>query len=252
MLKKLSKTEKKSKITEVKQYSLVSEIYSDLMKEVNYVRWAKYIYLITKDKIQLNSEILELASGSCNLSTYLQSKYKNIICTDISKQMLMQSSYKKKIVCNMLHLPFNKQFDLIFSEFDSINYILTQKMLSAFFKEIYRYLKPDGIFTFDVSLEKNSYIHEKDSKKNGKTRNYSYKRKSIYDPKTRIHRNIFEITDKSGNVFSEMHKQKIYDFNTYFKLLDKAGLYVVNCYKTFTLKEGWANTSRVQFIVKRR
>lgn len=216
MLKKLSRTEKKSKITEVRQYSLISEIYSDLMKEVNYVRWAKYIYILTKDKIQSNSEILELASGSCNLSTNLQSKYKNIICTDLSKQMLMQSSYKKKIVCNMLHLPFNKQFDLIFSEFDSINYILTQKKMLTFFKEIYRYLKQDGIFTFDVSLEKNSYIHEKDSKKSGKTKNYSYKRKSVFNPKTRIHRNIFEITDKSGNVFSEIHKQKIYDFNNLF------------------------------------
>ena len=252
MLKKLFKTEKKTIATEIAPYSLVSKIYSDLMQEVNYKRWARYLYHIVQDKFKPHTDILELASGSCELSAKFQHKNENIICTDISKEMLLQSSYQKKVVCDMTSLPFNKQFDLIFSTFDSINYILAQKKLLTLFKEVFRCLKPDGVFTFDVSLEKNSYIHQKNSRKSGKTKYYSYKRKSIYDEKTRIHHNIFMIKDNSGNVFTETHKQKIYGFNTYFNLLDRAGFYVVNCYKTFTLKEGNADTDRIQFIVKRK
>jgi ubiquinone/menaquinone biosynthesis C-methylase UbiE len=252
MLKKLFRTEVKLNPTKAKPYNLVSEVYSDLMDEVNYKRWAKYIYCIAKDKINPASDILELASGTCQLTSNLLHKNKRIICTDLSKQMLLQSIYPNKVVCDMVSLPFKNQFDLIFSTFDSINYLLSQKKIYSMFCEVNRCLRKDGIFTFDASLEKNSYIHQKDSKKNGSTKDFSYKRKSIFDPETRIHKNIFEITNKSGRVFTEVHKQKIYDFNTYFELLDKAGFYVVHCYKAFTLKDGNADTDRVQFIVKRK
>lgn len=252
MLKRLFETGKKLEVTEVIPYTIVSEIYSDLMDEVNYKRWAKYIYYIVKEKIQPESDILELASGSCKLASNLIHKNKKIICTDISKNMLMQSSYYRKVVCDMTRLPFNKKFDLIFSTFDSINYILSKRKLMDLFNEVFRLLKDDGIFTFDVSLEKNSYIHQKDSKKKGSTKNYKYERKSIFDPKTCIHKNFFIITDKSDNIFTELHKQKIYDFNVYFELVEKAGLYVVNCYRAFTSKVGRPDSDRVQFIVKRK
>lgn len=252
MQKKLLRTENGIEINKVKPYSLVSEIYSDLMKEVNYKRWAKYVYVITRDKIKTDSDVLELASGSCNLASFLKYKYKKIICTDISREMLKKSNHNYKVVCDMLNLPFRKQFDLIFSAFDSFNYILTQKKLLTLFKEVHKYLRSNGLFTFDVSLEKNSYIHQRDAKNCGKVKDFSYTRKSIYDSRTKIHKNIFEIRDNAGKVFTEVHKQKIYDFNTYFILLDKAGFYVENCYKTFTLRKGWAETDRVQFIVRKK
>lgn len=252
MLKRLFKTEKKQTAISVKPYSVVSEIYADLMDEVNYKRWARYIYFLAKEKINPASDILELASGNCTLANNLLHKNKNIICTDISKSMLIQSNYDRKIVCDMTLLPFNKTFDLVISTFDSVNYLLSKKKLLKLFEEVARILKPDGLFTFDVSLEKNSYIHQRDSKKKGKTKKYKYQRKSIYDPQTRIHKNIFLITDKNGNAFTETHKQKIYDFETYFELLDKAGLFAVNCYKTFTSKQGTEDSDRLQFVVKRK
>ncbi len=252
MLRKLFKTEKNRNIIELAPYSMVSEIYSDLMEDVNYRRWARYIYFLVKEKINPASEILELASGNCKLVDNLIHKNKKIICTDISKQMLMQSNYDKKIVCDMTSLPFNKKFDLVISTFDSVNYLLTKKKLLLLFEEVARVLKIDGIFAFDVSLEKNSYIHQRYSKKDGKTKKYHYKRKSIYDPKTRIHSNIFLIKDNYGNLYTEKHKQRIYEFDAYFELLDKAGLYVMNCFKTFTSKQGTVNSDRLQFIVKRK
>jgi ubiquinone/menaquinone biosynthesis C-methylase UbiE len=252
MLKKSHGTEKNQKVIKVIPYSLVADIYSNLMDEVNYKRWARYIYFLAKDKIHPGSSILELASGNCRLTEKLLHKNKKIICTDISKQMLMKSTYNRKIVCDMTCLPFNQNFDLIFSTFDSINYLLSRNKLLMLFKEVHRLLKVDGLFTFDVSLEKNSYIHQKDSKKSGRTKNYKYYRKSVYDPTTGIHSNYFKILDNDGNTFTEVHKQKIFKFNEYFELLEKAGLYVVNCFKTFTSKDGTEKSDRVQFIVKRK
>lgn len=252
MLKRFLKTEKKSNITEKTPYSVVSKIYSDLMSEVNYKRWARYVYFIAKEKIHPDSDILELASGNCRLAENLKHKNKNIVCTDLSKPMLMQGSHKIKVVCDMTNLPFNKKFDLIFSTFDSVNYLLSKKKILTLFNEAFRILKDDGIFTFDVSLEKNSYIHQKDSKKKGRVNGFEYERQSIYNSETRIHTNYFKISDKSGNVFTEIHKQKIYDFYTYFELIDKAGFYVSNCYRAFTSKNGNPETDRVQFILRKK
>lgn len=252
MLKKLSKTVKNIKAVNVKPYDLVATIYPDLMSEVNYKRWAKYIYQLTKNYIQPDAAVLELASGNCSLASILKKYYKNIICTDLSLQMLRQSSFDKKIVCSMIQLPFNNKFDLIFSSFDSVNYLLSQNKLLDLFNQVYNCLNDRGIFTFDVSLEKNSYNHQKDSKLKGKKGPLKYTRESVYDEKTRIHTNIFFLTDKYGNVFTEVHKQKIYNFNTYFELLDNAGLYVLNCYHAFTMRDAADNMDRIQFVVKRK
>lgn len=252
MLKKLSGTAKNTNTINVKPYDLVAQIYTDLMSEVNYKRWAKYIYQLTKDYIPPDASVLELASGNCSLASILKKHYKNIICTDISLQMLKQSSFNQKIVCNMMQLPFKNKFDLIFSSFDSINYLLSQNKLLVLFDQVYNCLNDRGIFAFDVSLEKNSYKHQKDSKLKGKKGPLKYTRESIYDEKTRIHKNIFYLTDKDGSVFTEVHKQKIYNFKTYFELLDNAGLYVLNCYHAFTRKDATEYLDRIQFVVKRK
>lgn len=250
MLKKLSVIE--TNITQHKAYSLVSEIYPNLMNEVSYKSWAKYLIRITKSYIQTDSRILELASGSCQLSKILSRDYPNIICTDLSFNMISKGNCDLKIVCDMTKIPFNSNFGMILCTFDSVNYLLTKKKLLNLFQEVNRLLSDEGIFTFDASLEKNSYVHQKNSKSKGKIGNFSYRRKSRYDAEQRIHYNEFLITDNNGKQFVEIHKQKIFSFETYFDLLDIAGLFVVKCYEAFTLKNGSPESDRVQFIVKKK
>jgi hypothetical protein len=56
---------------------------------------------------------------------------------------------------------------------------------------------------------------------------------------------------KSGEVYTEVHRQKIFTFETYFELLELAGLTVKNCYDAFSFEEGNADSERVQFITKK-
>lgn len=224
------------------------------MRKVHYDYWADYIYSIVKSHVGKNPKILEFASGNCMLARFISAYYPDIIAADLSKSML-QKSYNKKlrrVCCEMTLAPFKTKFDLILCAFDSVNYLLTKKQLLTFFNETSRLISDNGIFTFDVSLEKNSFRHVKEPLRNGSYKGIRYRQHSEYDIKNKIHSNIFLIHYSSGDVKREVHKQKIYSFETYFELLNLAGLSVKECYDAFTFKNGNSNSSRVQFVVVKR
>ena len=237
----------------VKAYANVSFIYEELMKDVNYPEWAKYIQNISSEFVRKDSKVLELGAGNCKIANLLSKKYYEIIATDISLSMLKSDTKNvvKKVCCDMISLPFNTKYDLIFSTFDSVNYLMSKKKLSALFKQVGYLLKDDGIFTFDVSLEKNSIEILQDHAVEGSTGSYSFKRVSKFYKGKKVHKNIFYITGADNNVVKEVHEQKIFDFETYFDLIFKAGLYVVDCFETFTFKIGNVGSDRIQFIIKK-
>lgn len=71
-------------------------------------------------------------------------------------------------------------------------------------------------------------------------------------PMSKIHKNIFTIEYPDGEIFTEIHRQKIYSYDTFFEIAENSGLYVVNCYKAFSYQKGKAISDRVQFIMKRK
>lgn len=238
---------KKSKI-----YEALPLIYNYVMKGVNYQAWAKYIYLISKTFIKKDPKILELAGGNLNLANILSFYYPRIIVTDASVKMLSSDPKKEllKVACDMTELPFKGNFDIIFSTFDSVNYLTSRSGLIKLYKEVERILDPEGIFTFDVSLESNSLRHTKEAAKEGNIDGVHFTHKSEYSRVSRIHKNIFKI-EINDEVLTEVHKQKIYPFELYFEILEKAGLYVIDCLDAFSFKEGSAKSERVQFITRK-
>lgn len=242
------------KILRRKIYTDVSNIYDHIMRKVRYDYWADYIYAISSDYVGDKPKVLELASGNCHLARFLSTYYPKLIASDMSHAMLKKNSKTdlQKVCCDMTMIPFNTKFDLIVSAFDSVNYLVTKKNLLAHFNEICRTLSGNGIFTFDVSLEKNSFRHIKDPIRKGSYKGVKYQQETDYDSTKNIHRNVFYITYSNGNVFKEVHIQKIYSFETYFDLMDSAGLAVKECYDAFTFKNGSANSPRVQFIAVKK
>jgi len=242
------------KIHRSKIYNDVSYIYDHIMRKVRYDYWADYIYAISNEYLGDEPKVLELGSGNCHLARFLSAYYPKLIATDVSHAMLSKNSktHLIKVCSDMTMIPFKTKFDLIVSAFDSVNYLISKKKLLALFDEIYRTLSDNGIFTFDVSLEKNSYRHIKDPIRIGSYKGVQYKQETDYNSIKNIHRNVFIITYPDGNMFKEIHIQKIYSFETYFDLMDSAKLAVKECYDAFTFKDGSAKSSRVQFIVVKK
>jgi ubiquinone/menaquinone biosynthesis C-methylase UbiE len=234
-------------------YESVSLIYEELMQDVKYNKWSKYLLDVVSEYLDKKSPfVLELGAGDCKMARRISEKYNNIIASDLSLPMLQQS--KKviipKVCCDMTSLPFKTKFDLIYSTFDSVNYLLSKRKLLTLFLEVKKVLSASGIFTFDVSLEKNSLEFEGSYTVEGKINGYSFKRNSKYNSISRIHTNVFKITDEHGNVKMEIHKQKIHKFESYFQIIAKSGMYVVECLDAFTFNNGNQNSERLQFILK--
>jgi SAM-dependent methyltransferase len=239
-------------MVKAKPYEILPLIYPHLMRKIQYKRWSRYLYELLKDECCKNPDVLELGAGDCTFAKYFSGYYPSIIVTDISKPMLQLNPLNlNKICCNMLSLPFKSKFDLIYSNFDSINYLLSQKSLINLFNSISVILKDDGVFTFDVSLEKNSYIHVKRNNREGEYKGLVFKQSSSFNTKSKLHTNKFVLKLANGDEYCEIHKEKIYAFETYFKLIEKTDLYVAGCYETFTFKPGNKNSDRIQFILKK-
>jgi ubiquinone/menaquinone biosynthesis C-methylase UbiE len=237
----------------VKPYQKLALIYNRVMKNVDYNSWSKYILEIATNYLTSDAKVLELASGNCNMAKIISKKYPDYIATDISFAMLKsRNSFDvEKVCCDMSKLPFNRKFDFIFSTFDSINYLLSKKKLHNFFKEVLFVLSNNGIFTFDVSLERNSIEYEISNKVEDNYNGYNFERINKYNKRSKIHYNEFNIIDNNGTNFKEIHKQKIYDIMTYFSLAEKVGFHIESCYDCFTLNDLKADSERAQFILKR-
>ncbi|HOP49716.1 MAG TPA: methyltransferase domain-containing protein [Ignavibacteriales bacterium] len=237
---------------EVKQYTYSSFIYNELMAHVTYDKWAAYIANIVKIFIPKNPLVLDLTAGSGLLTDKLSKLLKTyIIANDLSYYMLEQYNTDSYKICSDIRsLPYKIKFDLVFSNFDSINYLLIEDDIFKAFKEISKILTIDGIFVFDVSLFKNSLPYKKPFHKTGTINGYYYFFKTEYDEINSIQTTTIDVIDKLGQKFQEIHKQKIYPLETFFYLLEEAGLEVIKCYDGFSKKIASNNSKRAQFITK--
>ncbi len=232
-------------------YDKLSFVYHRLMRNVDFNVWSDYVLEIAKSYTHSNSSFLEIAAGTCRMANKIKNTYPDLIATDQSFNMMSteQQSSVTKVCCNMLNMPFKKEFDFIYCTFDSVNYLLTEKELLLMFSEIKTVLDKKGTFTFDVSLENNSLEFAKVQVSEDNYNGYGFKRINSYNKRTRIHKNIFHIFSHDGIRYKEIHKQKIYKFETYFRLIEKAGLFVKECYNGFSFDAGTAESERVQFVV---
>lgn len=235
-------------------YSALALIYGHLMKSIDYEKWAEYIYAISKDVPQHNLDVLELACGTGIIGEHLKKKFGGLMITDKAPHMLKQNSLEgaSRVCCDMTSLPFKHKFDFIYSTFDSVNYILSKEKFIGMLNEVSASLSGHGIFTFDVSMEKNSIRYQRYLNRKGKYQKITYQQKSFYNEKSRIHYNIFDITMPDGSVIEEVHKQKIYAFEDYFRFIDSTEFYVHKCYEAFSYKDANENSERAQFILKKK
>ena len=111
-------------------------------------------------------KVLEIACGTGSVLKLLEKKY-GVYGLDISTGML--SLAKKKVKSgeffhqDMTKFNIDEKFDIILCVFDSINHLLKFSQWQQVFSRVNRHLVDDGIFIFDMNMQKklDRHISEK-------------------------------------------------------------------------------------------
>jgi SAM-dependent methyltransferase len=224
------------------------------MHDIDYQGWAEYASEMLSPFIKKKSLILELAAGNGTFASYLKYYYPNIVISDLSFEMInsIHATKLPRVVCSFDAVPFRPQFEAVVCLFDSINYALTVKKLRKVIKEVHSVLKPGGIFIFDCCLEEGSKEHIELIQKEEYSSTKFYKHQSVYNERTGIHKNIFNIpVPETGEEIVEVHIQKIYPVEVFFQLLTSENFQILECFKNFTFEDHDSSARRAQFLTRK-
>ncbi len=148
-----------------------------------------------------------------------------------------------------------RQFDLITSFYDSLNYLTTQKDLKAAFRSVNQHLTPGGWFIFDMNTDEALKIIW-DSQVFAEAReSLAWIWKNEYHPKTSsatCTTTFFRPKGKLWERFEEVHVEKAYPNSVIRKLLTASGFIVKGFYRCFTFDKPAKSTYRICVVAMKR
>ena len=206
--------------------------YDLLYQDKNYLKEVKYInnllrFFFFKKKL----DILEFGSGTGKHGNLLSSLGHRIHGIEFSKEMILKSKLSKRFTCQQgdiakIRLP--KSYDVILSLFHVMNYQITNNRINLVFSNIYKHLRPNGIFIFDFWYTP-AVLSQKPSIKikqvlNKKIEIIRIAEPFIYNKKSRVNvkYDIFIKNLKTGLIkkINEIHKLRHFNLLEIKKLCD--------------------------------
>ncbi|HBQ61550.1 MAG TPA: class I SAM-dependent methyltransferase [Balneolaceae bacterium] len=247
-------------------YSALAPLYDTLMSDVDYEMWADFIDEVIQTHHPDPVDVLEMACGTGAVSLHLSTfdEY-NVFATDLSPAMIEKARQKAAELeaevqfdtMDFTDIKSEKQFDIIFSVFDSVNYLHTEEDILKMLRGCYEILKPGGLLIYDFSTPQNSleavdYLNNEE----GSFDNYRYFRESRYEPSEQFHYNEFEIEEMAEDGksviqrFKEIHKQRIYSLQEMLSILEQTPYHRVAKYEGFDLVDADENSTRITMVLQ--
>lgn len=243
-------------------YTSFAECYDMFMDNVPYGEWSEYLISLLKEMgIKENSDIVDLGCGTGKITRLLSDAGYNMIGVDLSEDMLsiaVEQVQNKPILYlnqDMSELELAQETDAMVSICDSMNYILEDEALLDVFKGVYRYLKKDGVFIFDMNTiyKYRDIIGETTICENRETGSFIWD--NYYDEDEQI--NEYDLTlfiqEESGlfRKYQEYHYQRAYELEDVFMLARQAGFEFIAAYDAFTRQPVKADSERVYIVLKK-
>lgn len=244
-------------------YKRFSDFYDQLVFDIDYNKYSNNIIeILSKNGIQ-NGQLLEIACGTGNLTEQLaKNEDFNILAFDYSSEMLNHAFTKLidfenvNIVLQDMY-KFNYElyeFDAVITLLDVINYITKKEKLEELFTNIYKSLKKDGVFIFDLNsrykllevLGNNHYIYEKDDIF------YTWENQ-LEDNLVYFNLNFF-IKDAKNNSyerFTEEQVERYYSIEEIIEILENTGFSQIEYFDEDGGKYKDNKTQRILFSAKK-
>jgi len=143
----------------VNAYDALAGSYDGLMADGAYRRRAAFLERrLGKSTIPVHT-VLDLACGTGTIACLLAGRGYEVVAADGSEEMLTQAAAKAAalerpplfLLQAMPRLRLAQPVDAVVSTLDSLNYLTRERDLAETFRRVRRWLKPGGLFLFDVN-----------------------------------------------------------------------------------------------------
>ena len=246
----------------MESYKEFASVYDLFMEDTPYKSWFKYIEDCFETYNFMPQTVCELGCGTGKMTTLLAQKGLDVIGIDLSAEMLMMAqdyAFEQDVdilylLQDMSRFELGEPVDFICSFCDSMNYLLEEADLLESFMRVKRFLKPSGLFIFDM----NTPYKYKEILGNqifaDQTEEAAYIWTNYYDEEEEINEYevSFFIQDHNGKYDRsiENHYQRAYSIEKVKNLLAKAGFEVLEINDNYTNEALKATTERATFVVR--
>jgi len=242
-----------------------ARVYDQLMTNVPYQKWGNFIDGVLTQKLAGKESplVVDLACGTGTMTLLLAGKNYDMIGVDMSMDMLAEAQQKACeaghnilfLAQDMRKLDLYGTVDAVISVCDGVNYILKQDELSAVFKRVRLFMNPGGVFIFDMNTEhKFKNIFGQRSFESKAENGAAYVWDNNFDEETKI--NEYRVhfypdgSFDSDNFFTEVHKQRAYEYDCVIRMLKDAGFKKACAYNDYTNEPARADSLRVVYIAE--
>ena len=242
-------------------YQDFAKIYDDAMDNIPYESWCQDIRgELNRQGIDTGT-ICELGCGTGTMTELLAGYGYDMIGVDLSEEMLAEAMSKihecqgqvQYVHQDMRELTLHRPVEAVISICDSINYLLEIEDLIQTFTQVRRYLKPDGIFLFDMKTEYCYQTVMGDRVMADHTDDTDYIWENYYFPEDKINQYSLTIFSREGELYrrqEEIHEQRAYDIQEVEDCLRKAGFMQMHCYTNRIGQTDVADCERIYFVAK--
>jgi predicted TPR repeat methyltransferase len=228
------------------------------MFHVDYAGWADYLRRsFQKGGIPVR-EVLDLACGTGSIIMELARTGLLLTGADKSHEMVLRAlrkarsrGYPFRFLCaDMSTLCLKKKYDAVVCTYDSFNYCLSTDACISVFLNVAHYLRPGGLFVFDVCTQKNSRHYFQNYSEDDFARGVHYRRRSRYSTIDHIQINEFSLMSVEGET-TEVHRQRIYRLSEIQAMIPPDLFEIVGMYDGFSFRSASERSDRAHFVLKR-
>lgn len=237
-------------------YGHFSELYDNLMYDVDYAQMAEFIEKRLKSHNIKDGLVLDLACGTGVLTRLLSDKGYNMTGIDLSEEML--SLARQKSGDGILYLNQDMSgFELygtmraILCTMDGVNYLTQKDDFLKMLKLCNNYLDPDGVLIFDVNSEykfknilaSNTFVYDSEGVF------YTWENEPDEENSLWDFYLTFFVLDDDGKYLriNEEQTQRVYTDKEIEKLLFEAGFSVIGKYDGYTKNEPNNKSERIVY-----
>lgn len=143
----------------MRAYDALAASYDGLMADGSYRRRAAFLERRLRKSAVPVRRVLDLACGTGTIACLLAQRGYEVLASDGSEEMLTQAASKAAglerpplfLHQAMSKLRLDQPVDAVVSTLDSLNYLTAERDLRETFRRVRRWLKPGGLFLFDVN-----------------------------------------------------------------------------------------------------